>query len=83
MTDDIIAKNANEIWGTRNRTISPTKQIEELSAMRSKVGTASVLTRIGKRKIMECWTSTILFQVMALLTPKAQAAIKFQDHAYQ
>jgi hypothetical protein len=84
MTDDIIAKNANEIWGTRNWTISPTKQIEELSAMCSKVGTASVLTIIGKKKFMECWKSTILsYQVMELLTPKAQATIKIQDHAYQ
>jgi hypothetical protein len=45
MTDDIIAKNANEVWGTRDWTTSITKQVDELSAMRGEVGTAAVLTK--------------------------------------
>jgi hypothetical protein len=34
MTDDIIAKNANEVWGSRNWTASVTNQVDELSAAR-------------------------------------------------
>jgi hypothetical protein len=52
--------------------------------MHGKVGTATVLTKIGKKKFMEHWKSTIrAYQVMALLTPEAPATIKIQDHAYQ
>jgi hypothetical protein len=84
MTDDIIAKNAIEVWGTCNWTISTTKQVDELSATRGKVGTASALTKSGKKKFMERWKSTILaFQVMAMLSPDAQATIKIQENAYQ
>ncbi len=75
--DDSIAKNANEVWGTRDWTSSATMQIEEMTAVRSKVGTAAALTKIGKKKFMERWKSTILVsQVMALLTLEAQASIK-------
>jgi len=46
--------------------------------------TASTLTKIGKKKFMECWKSTILsHQVMALLKPEAQASIKVHKEAYQ
>jgi hypothetical protein len=58
--------------------------VDELSAMRGKVGTASALTKSGKKKFMERWKSTILaFQVMAMLSPDAQATIKIQENAYQ
>ncbi len=84
MTDDIIAKNANKVWGTCNWTISVTKQVDKLSVAHGKVGTATTLTKSGKKKFMERWKSTILaFQVMAMLTPNAQATIKIQENAYQ
>jgi hypothetical protein len=58
--------------------------MDELSATRGEVGTASALTKSGKKKFMECWKSTILaFQVMAMLSPDAQATIKIQENAYQ
>ena len=47
MTDDIIAKNANEVWGSCDWTASVTKQVDELSAARGEV-TATNLTK--KRK---------------------------------
>ncbi len=73
---ELIAKNANEVWGTCNWTVSTTKQLKELTAACGEVGTAASLTKIGKKKFMECWKSTILAtQVMALLTPEAQNLI--------
>ncbi len=60
INDELTAKNANEVWGTRNWTVSTTKQIEELTAARGEVGTAAALTKIGKKKFMERWKSTIL-----------------------
>ena len=84
ITDDIIAKNANEVWGTRDWTTSITKQVDELSATRGEVGTAAALTKSGKKKFMERWKSTILaHHVMALLTPEGQASIKIRENAYQ
>jgi hypothetical protein len=53
MTDNVISKNANEVWGTCDWTISATKKIDKLSAAHGKVGTASVLTKSGKNKFME------------------------------
>ena len=83
MTDDIIAKNANEVWGSRDWTASVTKQVDELSAARGEV-TAANLTKSGKKKFMERWKSTVLaYQVMAMLTPEGQASIKIQEKAYQ
>ncbi len=56
----------------------------ELSVARGKVGTATALTKSGKKKFMERWKSTILaFQVMTMLTPDAQTTIKIQENAYQ
>jgi hypothetical protein len=46
--DDSIAKNANEVWGTRDWTSSATMQIEEMTAVCSEDGTAAALTKIGK-----------------------------------
>ncbi len=61
MTDEIIAKNANETWGTCDWTVSTTKVIKEISVARGEIGTASAITKLGKKKFMECWKSTILF----------------------
>jgi hypothetical protein len=44
-----------------------------MTGTRGKVGTANALTKIGKKKFMKRWKSTILAaQVMALRTPEAQ-----------
>ena len=84
ITDDIIAKNANEIWGARDWTTSVTKQLDESSAARGEIGTAVSITKSGKTKFMQRWKSTILAQhVMALLTPHGQASIKIRENAYQ
>ncbi len=84
ITGDIIAKNANEVWGARDWTNSAIKQVDELSATRGEVGTAAALTKSGKKKFMERWKSTILaHHVMALLTPDGQASIKIRENAYQ
>jgi hypothetical protein len=81
--NDSIAKNANEVWETRDWTSSATMHIAEMTTVRGKVGTAAALTKIGKKKFMERWKSTILAsQVMALLTPEAQASIKIHKNAY-
>jgi hypothetical protein len=64
--------------------ISATKKIDKLSAARGKVGTASVLTKSGKKKFMECWKSTIFaHHVMALLILDAHATIKIQENLFQ
>jgi hypothetical protein len=74
--NDSIAKNKNEVWGTRDWTSSATMQIEEMTAVYGEVGT-------GKKKFMERWKSTILAsQVMALLMPEAQASIEIHKNAY-
>ena len=84
ITDDIIAKNANEVWGTRDWTNPVIKLVDELSVTRGEVGTAAVITKSGKKKFMERWKSTILaHHVMALLTPDGQASIKIRENAYQ
>jgi hypothetical protein len=80
MTDDIIAKNANEVWGTRNWTNSIIKQVDKLSAAHGEVGIAAAITKIGKKKFMECWKSTILAsQVMSLLSSEGQASVKIRE----
>jgi hypothetical protein len=81
--DDSIAKNANEVWGTCDWTSSATMQNEEMTAVPGKVRTAAALTKIGKKKFMGRWKSTILAsQVMALLMPESQASIKIHKNAY-
>jgi hypothetical protein len=50
---ELIANNANEMWGTHNWAVSTTNQIKELTAACGKVGTAAALTKIGKKKFME------------------------------
>jgi hypothetical protein len=54
INNKLIAKNANEVWGTHNWTVSTTKQIKELTAACGQVGTAAALTKIDKKKFMEC-----------------------------
>ena len=80
ISDELIAKNTNEVWGTCNWTVSNSKRIKELTARRGEVA-ASNITKIGKKKFMEHWKSTILAsQVLALLTDKAQATIKVLEN---
>jgi hypothetical protein len=80
ISDELIAKNTNEVWGTCDWTVSTSKQIKELTATRGEVA-ASNITKIGKKKFMERWKSTILAsQVLALLTNKAQATIKVLEN---
>jgi hypothetical protein len=83
ITNDLIGKNANEVWGTRDWTIPVNMHIKALSDMCGKIGTATVITKIGKTKFMERWKSLILaYQVMALLTPEAQASIKIHKKTF-
>jgi hypothetical protein len=78
-----LPKNANEVWGTCNWTVFTSKHIKELTVTCGEVA-ASSLTKIGKKKFMEHWKSTILVsQVMAVLTNKAQATIKVLENSYQ
>jgi hypothetical protein len=84
INNKLTAKNANKVWGTCNWTVSTTEQIEELAAACGEVGTPAALTKIGKKKFMERWKSTILAtQVMALLIPEAQNSIKIHKKAFQ
>jgi hypothetical protein len=84
INDKLIIKTGNEVWGTCNWTVSTTKQIEETTGTRGEAGTANALTKIGKKKFMEHWKSTILAaQVMTLLTPEAQNSIKILKKAYR
>jgi len=83
INNELIAKNANEVWGTCDWTVSTTKQIKEMTGTCGKVGTVNALTKIGKKN-MERWKFTILAaQVMTLLTPEAQNLIKIHKKAYQ
>jgi hypothetical protein len=86
VTDEDVAINANEIWGTRNWTRGAinNQQIAEMTATRGEVGTAQAVTLIGRKKFLERWKSTILsHQIMQLLTPEAQIAIKINKKKYQ
>ncbi len=84
INDNLIAKNANEVWGSCNWTVSTNKQIEELTASCGEVGTATTLTKIGKKKFMEHWKYNILAtQVIALWTPEAQNLIEIHKKAFQ
>jgi len=58
--------------------------VDELSAARGEVGTAAAITKVGKKKFMERWKSTILAsQVTTLLSPEGQASVKIREKAYQ
>ncbi len=58
-SDDLIARNANEVWGTCNLMISSTKWIEEMTIDHGEV-TVSALTKVGKKKFMEHSSETAL-----------------------
>jgi hypothetical protein len=54
-----------------------------MNAAHGKIGTANAVSLIGCKKFLECWKSTILsHQVMEMLTPEAQIAIKFHKSKY-
>jgi hypothetical protein len=83
ISDKLIANNANKMWGTCNWTVFTSKRIKELTVTNGEV-IACNLTKIGKKKFMEHWKSTILAsQVMALLTNETQATIKVLENLYQ
>ena len=55
-----------------------------MTATCGEIGTAQAVTLIGRKKFLERWKSTILsHQVMQLLTPEAQIAIKINKKKYQ
>ncbi len=55
-----------------------------MTVTRGEIGTAQTVTSIGSKKFLERWKSTILsHQVMQLLTPEAQIAIKINKKKYQ
>ena len=59
-------------------------QITEMAATRGKLGTANLVTFIGHKNFLECWKSTVLsYQIMEMLTPGAQIAIKLHKNKYQ
>ena len=81
VTDANIAINANKIRGTLDWTqgtpVGGTFQIAEMNAARGKIGATNAVSFIGRKKFLECWKSTILsHQIMEMLTPEAQIAIK-------
>jgi hypothetical protein len=55
-----------------------------MSVAHGKIGTANMVTLIGSKKFLERWKSTILsHQIMEMLTPEAQVAIKLHKNKYQ
>jgi hypothetical protein len=85
LTDDNIAINVNETWGTRDWTRRTGDfQILEMTSAHGEVGTANSVTVIGCKRFLERWKSTIMaYQVMNLLSPEAQVAIKIHRKKYQ
>ena len=88
VTDANVAINANEIWGTRDWTqgtpIGGVLQIAEMTNARGEIGAANVVTLIGRKKFLERWKSTIMsHQIMEMLTPEAQVAIKLHKNKFQ
>ena len=88
VTDVNVAINANEIWGTRNWTqgssIGGVFQIAEMTATRGEIDSTNAVTLLGRKKFLERWKSTIMsHQIMEMLTPEAQVAIKLQKNKYQ
>ncbi len=76
--DKNIVINANEIWGTQDWTHGTNDfQISEMIQARGEVGMANVVTIVGRKKILERWKSIVMsHQIMQLLSPEAQVAIK-------
>ncbi len=73
VTDESIAINANETWGTHDWTRGNNDfQIAEMTQAHGKVGMANTVTIIGRKRFLECWKSTIMsHQIMQLLSPEA------------
>ena len=87
VTDSNVAINANEIWGTRDWTqgtlIGDVFQVAEMTQARGELGNANVVTLLGRKKFLERWKSTIMsHQIMEMLTPEAQVAIKLHKKKY-
>ena len=88
VTDTNVAINANEIWGTRTWTqvapIGGVFQIAKMTQACGEIGAANVVTLIGRKKFLERWKSTIMsHQIMEMLTPEAQVAIKLHKNKFQ
>jgi hypothetical protein len=85
VTDESIAINANETWGTRDWTCDNNDfQIAEMTQAQGKVGMANAVTIIGPKRFLECWKSTIMsHQIMQLLSPEVQVAIKIHKKQLQ
>jgi hypothetical protein len=56
INDDLIARNANEIWGTHDWTTLPPNienQVAENTYTCGKIGVANTVTCIGQKKFLE------------------------------
>jgi hypothetical protein len=59
-------------------------QIAEMTQARGELGNANVVTLLGRKKFLERWKLTIMsHQIMEMLTPEAQVAIKLHKKKYQ
>jgi hypothetical protein len=85
VTDKNIAINANEIWGMQDWTHGTNDfQIAEMTQAWGKVGMANVVTIVGCKNFLERWKSTVMsHQIMQLLSPEAQVAIKIHKKKFQ
>ena len=55
-----------------------------MTQARGEIGTASLVTLLGRKKFLERWKSTIMsHQIMEMLTPEVQIAIKLHKAKYQ
>ncbi len=53
INDDLIARNANKIWGTHNWTTPPPNienQVAKITNAHGKIGVANTVTCIGQKK---------------------------------
>ncbi len=63
INDDLIARNANKVWGPQDWTTPPPNienQVAEITNACGKIGVANTVTRIGQKKFLERWKLTIL-----------------------
>jgi hypothetical protein len=86
INDDLIARNANKIWGTRDWTTPPPNienQVAEITNAHGEIGVANTVTCIGQKKFLEQWKTIMLsHQIMQLLTPEAQIGIKIPSKSF-
>ncbi len=85
VTEENIAINTNEIWGTRDCTHGTNDfQIEEITQAHGKVGMANMVIIVGRKKFLERKKSTVMsHQNMQLLSPEAQVSIKTHKQKFQ